>query len=321
MKPSLVDALWYTRHPARWLLWPFSLVYRMIVCARRAFLCRFRQTVFPLPVIVVGNLTVGGAGKTPLVAALARYFSERGFKVGIVSRGYGANPPAFPYRVLPEDTAAVSGDEPLLLAQKTGCPVVIDPQRVRAVEYLLKTERVNLVLSDDGLQHYALGRTLEIAVIDGQRGPGNGMCLPAGPLREPAGRLRSVDMVVVNGGVRPGAYTMTLEARELRRLTDNISMPVNALSQPVAAVAGTGNPGRFFETLSALGIAHHPYPFPDHHPFEARDLAFSEPTVLMTEKDAVKCQPFATETMYCLPVEATLSPDFWEALCRALRIN
>lgn len=321
MKPSLVDALWYTRHPVRWLLWPFSLVYRLIVRVRKAFLCRFRQTVFPVPVIVVGNLTVGGAGKTPLVAALARYFSERGFKVGIVSRGYGARPPAFPHRVSASDTPSVSGDEPLLLAQKTGCPVVIDPQRVRAVDWLLKTERVNLVISDDGLQHYALGRTLEIVVIDGQRGLGNGMCLPAGPLREPAGRLRSVDMVVVNGGKMPGAYTMTLEAQDVRRLTDDTGTSLTRLAQPVAAVAGTGNPGRFFATLSTLGIAHQPYAFPDHYPFVARDLVFSEATVLMTEKDAVKCRSFATQTMYYLPVEATLSQDFWEALCRALRIN
>lgn len=309
-----LDKLWYTRHPVRWLLYPFSLVYQAITVLRRCYLRRFQQQAFSVPIIVVGNVTVGGVGKTPLVIALAQQCQARGLRVGIVSRGYGAAVTVFPHDVRVDDSAATVGDEPLLLAKKTGCPVVIAPNRVQAVQYLLDTYQSQIIISDDGLQHYKMGRAIEIAVIDGVRGLGNGLCLPAGPLREQASRLQHVDFVVVNGGARPGGYRMDLQPGQFTQLVNGSSVQAAALPQPVAAVAAIGHPQRFFATLHALGVRFTGYPFADHHSFQRHELQLPEKIVVMTEKDAVKCQPFAHEFMYFLPVNAVVCDEFWDAL-------
>lgn len=296
---------------------PVSLLFRLAVAIRRALYRGglLRSVRLPVPVVVVGNITVGGSGKTPLVAALARALAQRGFSPGIVSRGYGRDRDGrAPILVAPGDDPARVGDEPLLLA-RGGYPVVVAKDRVAAGhELLARHPACDVILADDGLQHYRLARSVEIAVVDAGRGPGNGSLLPAGPLREPASRLDEVDAVVAliaaEGGapvVRPGAFTMALAAGNFRRIDDpRITAPASSFAgRDVHAVAGIGNPARFFATLDAMGISATPHPFPDHHRFVAADLAIAGArAILMTEKDAVKCERFADERCWCLPVQA-----------------
>ena len=319
MKRWSWDNVWYSNHPLAWLLVPASMVYRLAIFFRRFYLRQYKQRLCPVPIIVVGNLTVGGVGKTPLVIALAAYFKAKGLRVGIVSRGYGAGVGHFPCEVSSTDKADKVGDEPLLIAQKTGCPVVISPKRIDAVQYLLDKYQSQMIISDDGLQHYAMGRAVEIVVIDGSRGLGNGLCLPAGPLREPAQRLKEADFIIVNGAdlqhQYPGAYRMDLLPAQLIELLSGQKVNWADLEEPVAAVAAIGNPQRFFALLTRLGVRFKPYSFKDHHFFKAEDLCVAEKTIVMTEKDAVKCAPFATHSMYFLPVEAKVDDKFWDALC------
>ncbi|WP_028387981.1 tetraacyldisaccharide 4'-kinase [Legionella fairfieldensis] len=310
----LIDKLWYRKHPIRWVLWPLSLIYAFVVRLRRRYLLRFRQQKIAVPLIVVGNLTVGGVGKTPLVIALAKKMRDKGLYVGIVSRGYGAGIKRFPHEVSLNDSAALVGDEPLLIAKRTGCPVVIAPKRMQAVNYLLEKHACQIILSDDGLQHYTMGRAIEIVVIDGVRKFGNGLCLPAGPLREQISRLNQEVILVVNGGEWPNAHAMNLEPGKLTHLATGEVRELHTLSSPVAAVAAIGHPQRFFNLLEKSGIVFKKYPFPDHHNFQQNELQFFEKTVLMTEKDAVKCQAFAMDSWYFLPVEAKLSDSFWQTL-------
>jgi tetraacyldisaccharide 4'-kinase len=315
MQQKFLETLWYGRHPLRWLLYPVSLVFQVITRLRRYYQVRFCQQSCAVPLIVVGNLSVGGAGKTPLVIALTHALLARGLRVGIVSRGYGAQTTVFPHEVSSDDAEALAGDEPTLLARRTGCPVVIAPDRMQAVHYLLNKYQSQIIISDDGLQHYRMGRAIEIAVIDGKRGLGNGLCLPAGPLRESEKRLRKVDFIVVNGGEREGAFRMDLRPGSLTRLRDETAVSMDTLHDvSVAAVAAIGRPQRFFETLTALGVAFTAYPFADHHRFQPEDLTLPEKSVVMTEKDAVKCRTFMTDTMYYLPVDAVLDKSFWDAL-------
>ncbi|MBA2709530.1 MAG: tetraacyldisaccharide 4'-kinase [Tatlockia sp.] len=310
----MIDKLWYKKQPSRWILWPLAILYQIITGCRRVYLKSFRQHKFSVPIIVVGNLTVGGVGKTPLVIAIAKQCVEKGLRVGIVSRGYGARTKQFPYEISQKDEAELVGDEPYLIAQKTSCPVVISPKRVQAVQYLLDKYQSQIIISDDGLQHYAMGRAIEIVVIDGTRQLGNGFCLPAGPLRESPGRLQKADLIVVNSGEWPNAHPMDLKPGKLIHLASGQEIEKSVLSTPVAAVAAIGNPQRFFRTLQNLGIAFIKYPFPDHHPFCINDMQFAENDVIMTEKDAVKCRPFAANSWYFLPVEAKLCDSFWQAL-------
>lgn len=311
---AMIDKLWYGRNPLRWFLLPSAVLYCLFAALRRIYLQVFQQQKFSVPIIVVGNITVGGVGKTPLVIALAKQCLSRGLRVGIVSRGYGASITMFPYEVCPNDQAALVGDEPLLLAKNVQCPVVIAPKRGQAVQYLIDNYQCQVIISDDGLQHYAMARAIEIVVIDGLRGLGNGLCLPAGPLRERRGRLKQVDFLLVNGGNWPDAYRMDLLPGALTQLTTGQRVLPQELETPVAAIAAIGHPHRFFVSLQKLGIAYKPYPFADHHRFQPNELTLSEKVVVMTEKDAVKCQPFARDDMYYLPVEAKVDDKFWDAL-------
>jgi tetraacyldisaccharide 4'-kinase len=267
-----------------------------------------------VPLIVVGNISVGGVGKTPLVIELAKKFQEKGLRVGIVSRGYGARIKNFPYEIQVQDAATEVGDEPLLLAQRTKCPVVIAPKRPDAVRYLLEKHHSQIIISDDGLQHYRMGRAIEIAVLDGTRGIGNGLCLPAGPLREPADRLDDVDFVVVNSGTWKNAYPMVLSPGKITQLTTGIEIEPDKVNGPCEAIAAIGNPQRFYSTLSQLGIEFDTCSYPDHYQFKPHDLDYLESLIIMTEKDAVKCRAFSTENMYYLPVNAVLDDAFWNAL-------
>ena len=273
------------------------------------------------PVIVVGNLTAGGSGKTPLVIALVEALRARGFKPGIVSRGYGGS----------QRTAAVLdeaadprrfGDEPCLMRRRTGAPVAVGKDRARAAELLVR-QGANVVIADDGLQNPSLVRDIEICVIDGQRRFGNEMLLPAGPLREPLDRLAEIDFRVCNGvGAERGEIGMRLGG-EIAVAVDGATRtrPLASFAkQRIHAVAAIGNPTRFFAGLQARGIDVVPHPFPDHHPFVAADLEFGDRLpVLMTEKDAIKCVGFAGAHVWCVPVSAVLPPAFVDTLVARLR--
>ncbi|XKH61274.1 tetraacyldisaccharide 4'-kinase [Halomonas sediminis] len=315
---------------SRWLvaLRPLAAVYRQIIARRAQAYAVGRKPIWraPVPVIVVGNITLGGTGKSPLVAWLGRWLTEQGYKPGIVSRGYGGKAPTYPLEVIPDTCVSHSGDEPLMLAQQTGLPVVVDPQRARGAEYLVEAG-CTIIISDDGLQHLALGRDIELVVIDGARGLGNGQCLPAGPLREPVTRLAGVDKVIINGNQGEAGrskidnaleasaqpVTMSLAPSAWRRLSDGRRLPLSPLpfELPVYGLAGIGNPQRFFSTLEALGIEGSWHPLGDHHRFSAADFDFGEPRpVVITAKDAVKCHDVAGSETWVLEVEAVLPADF-----------
>lgn len=311
---SFLDKLWYGNHPVRFVLQPISWVYQSICYCRRWYLRRFAEKKFTVPVIVVGNLTVGGVGKTPLVIELANQLKKKGLRVGIVSRGYRSQVNRCPYEVQKNDTADKVGDEPLLIAERTGCPVVIGKKRTLAIQYLLKKYNVQVILSDDGLQHYRMGRAIEIIVIDATRGLGNGLCLPAGPLREGAARLKEADFIIANEGAWQDAYLMKVQPGQMTQLTTGKKMEGYLFANKVAAVAAIGNPQRFYSTLTQLGIEFNPYDFPDHYRFTPYNFNYSESEIVMTEKDAVKCRAFSTDKMFFLPVDAVLSDAFWEAL-------
>jgi tetraacyldisaccharide 4'-kinase len=301
-----------------WSLWPASLVFGLAVAIRRfLYWIRVLKSAHPgIPVIIVGNLTVGGSGKTPLVIWIAEFLKAKGWSPAIVSRGYGAKQEGemhAPRAATVASEAAEVGDEPILLARRSGCPVWIGPDRVQ-VAATLRTQHpdVNVLVLDDGLQHYRMRRDLEIAVVDA-RGFGNGFLLPAGPLREPALRLKTVDAVVSHGFSGVKGFSMSLEGETVHRMTDaRERQPLKSFAgQKVHAVAGIGHPNRFFIHLGKAGIKVLPHPFPDHHRFSARDLEFGdEAPVMLTEKDAVKLRSAARPNWWVLPVSAKLDPAF-----------
>jgi tetraacyldisaccharide 4'-kinase len=293
------------------------LIFRSLAALRR-FLYRSRilsSIKIPVPVVVVGNISVGGTGKTPLTLWLAQQLIENGWHPGIVSRGYTTNTvrQKTPREVAFDDAADMVGDEPLLMAQRALCPVWISRDRPAAALALLQAHpECDIILSDDGLQHYRLQRDAEIIVIDGARRFGNGLLLPAGPLREPVTRLHQVDAVVVNGGlISDGEFAMSLSGALFYNLL-NPGTVLNArefTGQHVHAVAGIGHPQRFFAHLEHLGLAIEHHAFPDHHSYVATDIAFDNAdAILMTEKDAVKCAAFANEKCWVLRVDAQVSP-------------
>jgi tetraacyldisaccharide 4'-kinase len=317
---------WYKRTALSWLLWPASLVFGVVVRLRRIL---YRLRILPseaagIPVIVVGNLIVGGSGKTPLALWIVELLNAKGYKPALLSRGYGgraaARKDAVPLCVTITSDPAEVGDEPVVLARRSGVPVWVCADRVAAARAALSQspDRDVLVL-DDGLQHYRLRRDIEVALVD-SRGSGNGWLLPAGPLREPASRLRSVD-AVVSHGTKTGGYTMQLAGDAVVRMGDAREVrPLTSFSgQRVHAVAGIGNPNRFFLQLAAAGIKPIPHPFPDHHAFRVEDLAFGdELPVLMTEKDAVKLRSAARANWWVFPVRAEVDPAFGDWLLKRL---
>ena len=320
---TFLDRYGYSLNGVAILLWPLSLLFGLVARVRRLlYLHGLRQSeAVPVPLIVVGNISVGGAGKTPLVMRLVELLREAGYQPGVISRGYGGQSAQWPRQVMADSDPHQVGDEPVLLARRCRCPVVVGPDRVAAARALLDTYGCNVILSDDGLQHYHLRRDLEIAVVDGFRRLGNGACLPAGPLREPPSRLRAVDFVVGNGAARGGEYLMSLRGDRAVDLTDpGISVTLAGFSQStVHAVAGIGDPGRFFDQLRHARLRILEHPFPDHHAFRPEDLHFPQDLpVLMTEKDAVKCLAFAPEGCWYVPVSARLEPAFEEDLLKRL---
>ena len=300
---------------------PLSWLFAALAWLRRHgyALGLFASHRLPRPVVVVGNLTVGGTGKTPLVIALAGALAAEGLRPGIVSRGYGGST-RHARRVSPDDAATLVGDEPLLIARASGLPVAVGRQRWEAAALLL--DEVDVILCDDGLQHYALRRDLEIAVLDGERGVGNGRLLPAGPLREGLVRLGTVDHVVVNGRGGPsGALHMQLVLGEAVQLVDGERRPLASFAaQPVRAVAGIGHPQRFFAALTAAGLAVTGTGFADHAPYRGGEFEFGDGLpVLMTDKDAVKYQPYARAGQWRVEARAELPPADLEQLLASVR--
>ena len=313
--------VWYEGAPSYQMLLPLSGLYWLLISLRR---CLYGIGVFGrhralVPVIVVGNITAGGTGKTPVTIWLARELRDRGFSPGIVSRGYGGSRSSTSMRVDAASDPDIVGDEPVLLAKKTGCPVVVDANRSRAAEMLV-ADAVNVIIADDGLQHYRLERTYEICVIDGARGLGNRLLLPAGPLRETIDRLSQVDQVIVNGrssetaggltAVEQNAIEFQLLAREVCRLNGSLTRPIERFSgTTVHAVAAIGNPTRFFDMLRAHGIQVIEHALRDHAKLTSNDLNFGDDfDVLMTEKDAVKLKAVGADKFWTVPVELSIDP-------------
>ena len=314
-----LDRYWYSQNPLAWSLLPLSWLYCALAWVRRRLYASgvMASTRLPAPVVIVGNISVGGTGKTPLLIALCELFQRRGLAVGVVSRGYGAATTGV-HVLAEDDDPRVCGDEPLLIRRRTGCPVVIGRDRVAAARRLLETAACDLILSDDGLQHYRLQRDVELAVVDAQRGFGNGYCLPAGPLREPVSRLRQVDIVVSHhqGAVDETVIGFCLEFGDAVNLATHEARPLADFSgQRVHSVAGIGFPPRFFGQLRAAGLDVIEHAFADHHVYREAELDFGdELPVLMTEKDAVKCAGMRLPRLWQVPVTAKLSGALQRAI-------
>jgi tetraacyldisaccharide 4'-kinase len=315
-----LESAWYGTARAPWWTGPLSLLYGAITALRRALyrMGILRSVRLTVPVIVIGNLSVGGTGKTPLTIALAEGLRERGYTPGVVSRGYGGTQ-KLPLLLDASAEPSHVGDEPCLI-RASGVPVAVGRDRPAAAKLLIDAG-CDVVIADDGLQHYALARDLEICVIDGVRRFGNGRLLPAGPLREPMSRLQQVDYRVCNGGaVAPGDITMELHGGMARALVDDHAKPLaDFAGQTVHAVAAIGNPARFFASLRAQGLRVIEHPFPDHHAFVPNDFPFDGKPVLMTEKDAVKCRTFAQAHWWSVPVRAVLPKALFDDIAARLR--
>jgi tetraacyldisaccharide 4'-kinase len=319
---SWLNRIWYERPGPPWWLVPPALAYGAVAGLRRLAYARrwLRSSRSARPVIVVGNLSVGGTGKTPLVCWLVAHLAEKGYTPGVVTRGYGGSSRDV-RRISPSDDPLVVGDESVLLARRTGAPVAIGRDRPAAAQ-LLVSGGCDLIVSDDGLQHYALGRDCEVVVIDGDRRFGNGWLLPAGPLREAPARLKAADAIVVNGGraMLQGALCMRLEAKHAVALVGGGMRSLNELAgTSVHAVAGIGNPERFFNMLRSHGIEVIGRSLADHAQLTRRDISFGDDKpVLMTEKDAVKCGAFADARHWYVPVSAGFDPAESKALLDAI---
>jgi tetraacyldisaccharide 4'-kinase len=328
-----LQSIWYRRSLPPWPLRILALLFAAVVQLRsKAYASGvLRQQRVAMPVIVVGNLSVGGTGKTPLVIWLLEQLRALGRRPGVVLRGYGRAEAADarPRLVQPDSTASEVGDEALLLRLRTGSPVAVGRDRVRAAQ-LLADEGVDVIVADDGLQHLRLARDYEIAVIDAARGLGNGYLLPAGPLRESPSRLAQVDAVVLNGESDVAGLKLPLRQAFVMRMIGEQLLPLAGQRAPVAlasfvgqrvhALAGIGNPQRFFAQLSAAGLTVVAHAFPDHHRYRANDLEFGDALpLLMTEKDAVKCRRFAAANRWYLPVVADFAPQDGAALMASLK--
>jgi tetraacyldisaccharide 4'-kinase len=338
-----VTEAWYLKKAWIYVFLPLMAVFWLVSILRRLFyrIGILKQTKIPVPVIVVGNISVGGTGKSPLTAYLVKELKRRGFSPGIVSRGYGGKSDTYPLLVSKDSKASEVGDEPVMLYQMTQSPVVVDPIRSRAALKLFNEHSCNVIICDDGLQHYALDRDIEICVIDGQRGLGNGLLLPVGPLRESKKRLRSVNFVIVNGdeqtieplinsvGLEKDGvlFGMTLQSADLVNLFDASVLPIDKLKDlDIRALAGIGNPDRFFKALQGLGANVDGKGYSDHHDFVKSDIMFEDDLpVVMTHKDAVKCRSLFNkeqrnrpENLWYMPVAAQINESFIDSLCEKL---
>jgi len=308
-----LEHYWYRSSFLVWLLLPISWLYCAIVFFRRKLYQHniLKSYSAQVPVIVVGNIVAGGSGKTPLLISLCDYLRQHGYNPGVVSRGYGGKLVGIK-QVQEEDSPQLVGDEPLMICQRTKVPVVVGADRVMTVDYLLQNNQCDIVLSDDGLQHYRMRRSVEMVVVDASRRFGNGFCLPAGPLRERVSRLNEVDIVVYNGvpaDLTTEECCYTLKIVSLQRLHSDDCRPVSAFAgRLVHAVAGIGNPQRFFLQLRDNGLDIIEHAFPDHHDYQQHDfVGWNEDCIIMTEKDAVKCRALTLPDAWVMTVTADLS--------------
>lgn len=322
---SWIEQQWLRISPWHILLVPLSWLFFLLSTSRRlCYRCSIlRSYQLNTPIIVVGNITVGGTGKTPLVIWLVEQLRHAGFTPGIISRGYGVSNQQS-IEVFPDSSASDVGDEPLLLAGRADCPVFVNQDRVAAAKSLLQAyPACDVIISDDGLQHYRMQRDIELLVVDAVRGFGNGLLLPAGPLREPRSRLKQVDAVIYNGKATDfSGFQMELRPTVLRQVQDpSVTVSLSELANvPVKAVAGIGNPQRFFQQLRDMSLLIEEYAFSDHHAFQPEDLAFAaDAAVLMTEKDAVKCAAFAKPNWWYLPVDAVVDKALADYIIQKLR--
>jgi tetraacyldisaccharide 4'-kinase len=327
----LIEKVWFQQHSAKWLLlpllFPLSLVFAIVSYARYLFfkIGVFKRFKMSVPVVIVGNIGIGGNGKTPVTLFLVEQLLAKGHKVGVISRGYGSKAPYYPYQLTEQSTAIEAGDEPLLIYQRTNVDVIIGGDRIASCRQLI-AQGCEIIIADDGLQHYRLHRDYEFVVIDAKRGFGNGLLLPAGPLREGRSRLRHVDALIINGGgtekfqelaINVPALAMNLRATQVVNVKSGARMSLDdfncthvqslAKQKSINAIAGIGDPSRFFNSLSQLGfVLDNTKGFIDHQAFTAKELAFfpTDKPLLMTEKDAVKCTEFAGEHCWYLPVDA-----------------
>lgn len=306
---------WWHREIISYLLLPFSYIYLIFISIRRFFYQHFLIVKLPIPIIIVGNITVGGTGKTPLVIYLANFLKQQGYNPGIISRGYRGKSREGSEVITAKSKVEEVGDEALLISRQVESPVVINTDRVAAVERLLQGYNCDVIISDDGLQHYRLPRYLEIVVVDSEFKFGNEFCLPAGPLREPLSRLKRVDFIIRNFNTYlppkdfSEEYSMVLEPIVFRNVKDTTLKKTveDFKGQDIHAVAGIGRPQKFFQTLRQLGLDVVEHAFPDHHMFRPVDFSFEDKTVIMTEKDAIKCDKIANENFWYLEVKA--KPD------------
>lgn len=318
----MFDARYFKqRRLLNFVLYPISLLFKLGVMLRRLAyrLGVFKSVKVSCPVIVVGNITVGGTGKTSAVCEIATHLKHRGYRPGIISRGYGAAQSAIqPVEVDETTPIEQCGDEAKLLQIKTQCPVVICADRVRAAESLLAAHPVDVILSDDGLQHYRLDRDMEILMLDGTDPFGNGWCLPAGPLREPKCRLNTASVILAKHQPYAHSSVMHYRLEGFKRLNDNTEIAVDDLKGAIRVITAIAKPDAFFEAVKSLGLTFETSVFPDHHRYCASDLSFEDnPWLIMTEKDAVKCKSFATDKLLVAPLKADVDPIVLAA-CEAI---
>jgi tetraacyldisaccharide 4'-kinase len=317
--------LWYKKSKYNWfalILSPLSWLFKIITTCIRNYYVN-KTAVSGAFIIVVGNITVGGAGKTPIVIALAKFLATKGFKVGVVSRGYKAKTKIFPYLLTVESTVDQAADEPWLIYNKLKLPVVIDPNRYRACQYMHDKLNIEVIIADDGLQHYKMPRDYEIAVIDSDRGIGNGLCLPAGPLRESSSVLSLLNAVCINNTTNGSCNNKLSNYYHYNIVTQQpiriINQTTGLAPQKVHAVAGIGNPEKFFTSLRNIGMEIIPHIFPDHYSYKQQDIKFNDNLpVIMTEKDAVKCLAFADNNCWILPIEAYLPTELLKDILTCL---
>lgn len=309
-----LERIWYGKSGWVLVLRPFTWLFIAIITVR-LWLYRmgiFKTHTLAIPVIVVGNLSVGGTGKTPLVIWLANYLKAAGYKPGIISRGYFGQAQRWPQQVRPDADPIIVGDEALVISRRTGCPMAVGPDRVASATALCRYADVDVIISDDGLQHYALNRQIEIAVVDGVRRFGNGHCLPAGPLRESTARLQKIDFVVTNGTALQQEYAMRYTGRDAINMHSAEHRALEDFrSESAMAVAAIGNPDRFFNFIRSYGMRVTTKAFADHHFFQPEELDFAgRQTLLMTEKDAVKCERFTKDTWWYVPIDVQMPDEF-----------
>ena len=331
-----IEKFWYSKSKLRFAFLPFHYLFSIIALVKKTLykIGFLKVNRFDIPVVVIGNITVGGTGKTPFIRFIVKQLIDKGLRVGIVSRGYQATVKTFPHRVTPSDFVDMVGDEAYMQClhfhnNALNVPIVIDPNRSCAVDYLVENEQLDIIISDDGLQHYKMSRDFEVLMIDGKRGLGNQLMLPFGPLREPASRLKSTHVIIENAisgsssKIQADLNPIQMKANfnQLVQLSSGKSFAFETMSdKKIIAVAGIGNPQRFFDSLKYYYNFFEEKVFPDHHAFQATDFeCLNSDIVIMTEKDAVKCQGFAQENWYYLSMEAYIDEDQFEPIYQSLQ--